>query len=582
MPSLSPSAPFARAKKARRAQKAEEPPAAATIETPGRISPGLRLVLASLAVVLLFFGQRLQNPQPWSYDEYYHLGLAREMLSSGLRMETFRWTPFSITHDHFADGEPLFHVLLLPFARLPLRTAGMLGVLLGQIFLVGSFAAALWIVRAPRPWWFVLALGGLGTLFAQRMEMCRPHVWLIGFTVLVAALLVERRWKALFAVCALFALTHAAAWIAIPLAILWAVCGLIVRGEDGERRFPGSRSPPRRAAGSLGQLIHPDVPENFRLFVITNFVIPFQAATASNAALHSQLGTELSPPGLDLLLEQWPAFIPPVLVAIALLSRPQLRTRATLTVGAHLARLPRRRELHDPPVPGAGGAAGAARPGAGGAGVAGSQAAAAASGLGADGRRGRRSSWGSSGRSSGCAPTAFRTPRRRSGWRPGWASTARPGSASSPPSQAAIPSGAEASGTPWARSPRNVQRIPRTIAAPAAPPQPGSGGGSLRARHSSATSARASSASGAPSSRNRRITRLPATRKASEVRPTVSVARVRNRGRESSAIATRTGGMNAGHCSSSRSSPGRESSVPSCECRAALLAVAAWNGSRSW
>src|SRR4051794_21837344 len=127
---------FARAKKARRAQKPEEPPAAAV--APGRISPGLRLTLASVAVVLLFFGQRLQNPQPWSYDEYYHLGMAREMLSSGLRMESFRWTPFSITFDHFADGEPLFHVLLLPFAQLPLETAGMLGVLLGQVFLVGA------------------------------------------------------------------------------------------------------------------------------------------------------------------------------------------------------------------------------------------------------------------------------------------------------------------------------------------------------------------------------------------------------------------------------------------------------------
>ncbi len=378
---------FARARKARRAQKAEEPPAGGTIAAPGRISPGLRLVLASAAVVLLFFGQRLQNPQPWSYDEYYHLGLAREMLSSGLRMETFRWTPFSITHDHFADGEPLFHILLLPFARLPLRTAGMLGVLLGQIFLAGSFAAALWIVRAPRPWWFVLALGGLGTLFAQRMEMCRPHVWLIGFTVLVAALLVERRWKALFGVCALFALTHAAAWIAIPLAVLWAFCGLIVRREEDERRIPWQ--PVAAAAGGwlLGMLIHPGVPENFRLFVITNFVIPFQAATASNAALHSQLGTELAPPGLDLLLEQWPAFIAPVLVAIALLSRPLLRTRATLTVGltslafllAGSLVIRRFFELGAPLALLA--LALVAR------GVAGSQAAAAAAGLGTDGRR---------------------------------------------------------------------------------------------------------------------------------------------------------------------------------------------------
>lgn len=300
---------------------------------PGRIPPAARLVLAGAAVVLLFFGARLQNPQPWSYDEYYHLGLAREMLASGLRMQSFHWTPFSLAYDHFADGEPLFHLLLLPFARLPLQTAGLFGVLLGQVFLVGAFAAALWIVRAPRPWWFVLALGGLGTLFAQRMEMCRPHVWLIGFSALVAALLVERRWRALFVACALFALTHAGAWIAIPLAVLWALCGLIVPREGGEPRIPWQ--PIAAAAGGwlLGQLIHPDVPENFRLFAITNFVIPFQATAAGDAALRSQLGTELSPPGAGLLLEQWPAFIAPMLVALALLFQPRVRSRATLTVG---------------------------------------------------------------------------------------------------------------------------------------------------------------------------------------------------------------------------------------------------------
>ena len=201
---------------------------------------------------------------------------------------SFRWTPFSISYDHFADGEPLFHLLLMPFARLPLQTAGLLGVLLGQLFLVGAFAAALWIVRAPRPWWFVLALGGLGTLFAQRMEMCRPHVWLIGFTVLVAALLVERRWKALFVACALFALTHAGAWIAIPLALLWSLCGLLVR-QDRERprsaASPGSRSPSRRAAGSSGSSSIRTCRRTSACSLITNFVIPFQAATASNAAL---------------------------------------------------------------------------------------------------------------------------------------------------------------------------------------------------------------------------------------------------------------------------------------------------------
>jgi hypothetical protein len=341
-PTVSPSA-FARAKKNRRFEKnAQNAEASAPEAAPSRLGrlPGWTwLLLAGAAVVLVFFYQRFEHRQAWSYDEYYHLGLAREMLTSGLRIPSFHWTPFSITYDHFADPEPLFHLLLLPFARLPLETAGLFGVLLGQLFLVGAFAAALTIVRAPRPAWFVLGLCALGTLFAQRMEMCRPQIWLLGFTVLVAALLVERRWKLLFAASALFALTHAAAWIAIPLALLWVLSGWAVAEEPGEDGMPATPrlpwQPLAATAGGwlLGQLLNPDLPANFRLFAITNFVIPFQATAAGDAALHSQLGTELSPPGWALLSEQWPAFVAPLLVALALLAKPRLRTRATLTVG---------------------------------------------------------------------------------------------------------------------------------------------------------------------------------------------------------------------------------------------------------
>lgn len=326
-----PQARFARAsKKARRAPQAAQP---AVEARPDRVPPLAKLLLACAAVVAAYAWVRLAAPLPWSYDEYYHLGLAREMLTEGLRITSFRWTPFSFTYDHFADAEPLFHLLLMPFARLSLEAAGVLGAILGQVFLVGSFAAALWITRAPRPWWIVLGLAGIGTLFAQRMEMCRPHVWLIGFSVLAAALLVERRWKALFAACALFALTHAAAWIVIPLALLWSLSGLALPPAPGERRVPWQ--PVAAAAGGwlLGLLLNPDVPENFRLLAITNFVIPFQATGAGNALLHSQLGTELSPPGIAILAAQWPAFLAPALVAFALLARPRLRSRATLTVG---------------------------------------------------------------------------------------------------------------------------------------------------------------------------------------------------------------------------------------------------------
>jgi hypothetical protein len=334
----SPSGPalFAQAKKARRAQKAERPAEAtvAAVSRPERIPPLAKLLLACAAVLALLVWVRVTAPQPWSYDEYYHLGLAREMRSD-FRMETFRWTPFSILHDHFVDGAPLFHVLLMPLAGLPLERAGLLGALLGQVFMVGVFAWALWWLRVPRPWWFVLALPALGPLFVMRMEMLRPHVWLIGFSVLVVALLVSGRWKLLFPVCAIFGLTHTGGWIAIPLAVLWSVSGLAAApGEPDRRRIPWQ--PIAAAAGGwlLGQLLHPEVPANFRLFVMSNFVIPFQATSAGDAALRSQLGTELAPPEFVVLLDQWTAFIAPAIVLTSLIFQPRLRTRATLTAGA--------------------------------------------------------------------------------------------------------------------------------------------------------------------------------------------------------------------------------------------------------
>jgi hypothetical protein len=307
-------------------------PAAAAEARPERVPPLGKLLLASAAVVLFFFWIRLGAPLPWSYDEYYHLGLSREM-QSGVRIESFKWTPFSTLFDQFVDGAPLFHLLLLPVAGLPLETAGLLGVLMGQVFYVGAFAASLWLLRVPRPWWFVAALPALGPLLAQRLEMCRPHVWLMGFSILVMALLVSRRWKALFAASALFSLAHTGGWIVIPFACLWVALGLVYRDrQPGEARF--TWQPVAAAAGGwlLGQLVHPEVPANFKLFFISNFVIPFQAAGAGDAVLKAQLGTEISRPELDVLLDQWPGLIPAVVVVLLLLFVPRLRSRPVLTV----------------------------------------------------------------------------------------------------------------------------------------------------------------------------------------------------------------------------------------------------------
>jgi hypothetical protein len=86
------------------------------------------------------------------------------------------------------------------------------------------------------------------------------------------------------------------------------------------------------AAGWLaGQLIHPDFPYNLRLMFLANLVVPFEASPAGNAALRSQIGEELAPPGLGILAEQWTIFLAPLAAAAALLRERRLRTRATLT-----------------------------------------------------------------------------------------------------------------------------------------------------------------------------------------------------------------------------------------------------------
>src|SRR5688572_27780922 len=81
----------------RRPRRTRKVPPKPVVERPaGTLAGGMPWVLAAVvAVVAFYLSLRIVAPQPWSYDEYYHLGLAREMRSD-FRIESFRWTPFSI------------------------------------------------------------------------------------------------------------------------------------------------------------------------------------------------------------------------------------------------------------------------------------------------------------------------------------------------------------------------------------------------------------------------------------------------------------------------------------------------------
>jgi len=291
-------------------------------------APSLWWFVGAGAVVLAFFAAlRIGVELPWGYDDYYHLGLARE-LGQQFPLRSFPWTPFSVLAEHYADKEILFHLVLIPIARLPLNTAALIGALLGQAFLIGSVAWFLRSQRVPAGW--LLALAVLGPFFILRIEQVRPHVWMLGFCALVLGLLFRgaRPWV-LALVCALFGLTHTAGWVAIPFAIVWSLAGWLM-----ERRF--RFMPVLAAAGGwlLGQLVHPNLPNNFWLLWTQNVTVPLASAGAETPSLREALGLELQAPTVSWLLQQWPAFVAPVLAVVLLIRRPAARTPTALTATA--------------------------------------------------------------------------------------------------------------------------------------------------------------------------------------------------------------------------------------------------------
>ncbi len=326
-----------RSKDAHRGSKTAAAPQAA--EPRAESSAGWRLVLAGLLVLAFYGGLRIGVEEPWGYDDYYHLGVTRE-LRHQFPLRTFPWTPFSVLAERHVDKEPLFHVLLMPVAGLPVEAAALAGVLLGQAFLIGSVAWFLRSQRVPAAAGWLLGLAALGPFFALRIEQLRPHVWMLGFSVLVLGLLLRgaRPWV-LAVVCALFGLVHTGGWVAIPFALVWSLARRFApadppEGNREDRRF--QLVPVLAAAGGwlLGQLVHPNLPHNFWLVWMVNAMVPLASTGAAGGSLHEALGIELQRPSGLFLLEQWPLFIAPVLAVARLVRRPEARTPAALTLGS--------------------------------------------------------------------------------------------------------------------------------------------------------------------------------------------------------------------------------------------------------
>jgi hypothetical protein len=169
-------------------------------------------------------------------------------------------------------------------------------------------------------------------VLSLRLAMCRPHTWTIAFAIAVVGLLISGRHpKSLFLASALHGLVHTAGWLAVALAGLWTLTSLLPLRDAPRPRRIDWRPVAIAAAGWLvGQLLHPNFPENFRVFWLQNAVVPFSGAAGEGGALRAAFSRELLPPDLDTVLREWPVLlgIPAALALIGM--RPELRTRATV------------------------------------------------------------------------------------------------------------------------------------------------------------------------------------------------------------------------------------------------------------
>src|SRR5205809_358925 len=141
---------------------------------PARTWPAVALVFLGSALALYLLCARF--PVLPDGDSYYHLAVARAYAEHGLSYRP-DWARFSIMHDGFGDRELLFHVLLMPFARLADATRGgvvalaLLGALVAAVLAHQATAAiGRWGLAVP-----LLVFGGAADFMLRAIRL-RPEL----------------------------------------------------------------------------------------------------------------------------------------------------------------------------------------------------------------------------------------------------------------------------------------------------------------------------------------------------------------------------------------------------------------------
>jgi hypothetical protein len=272
---------------------------------------GLWAPLFFFYAAALYGGTALLQDGLFERDGYFHARLSQMMPLRGLSPE-FPWTQLSTWREQFCDKEFLYHAAMMPFTLIgddPILGARIFAVLLSVSVLVALFLV-LRAQRVPFPVYFAALPLAIGGLFIARLGMIRSHVLSMLLLTIGLHLLLNRRWRWLFALGFVYAWSYTVPFVLVMTAVPFAL-GAWLLGRDK----PDWQSPLAAGIGSaVGLAIHPYSPLTLETFL--TYVHVFKLGLQGSSTSGFELGNELYPYPLPVFFNIYPLLLlllPPLL-----------------------------------------------------------------------------------------------------------------------------------------------------------------------------------------------------------------------------------------------------------------------------
>lgn len=157
----------------------------------------IEITLVFIVVFGIFFALEFNPNNPYfsGYDSFYHVGMAEQIMRSGLPHK-FPYLQFTTLNENFTDNHLLFHLLLIPFMKLFGEVTGP------KIFIVLSvaltFSLVYLILRRLKLEWALLLTTVAFLLepsdFYFRQAFVRDPAPSLLFLVLSILFLIDKRW----------------------------------------------------------------------------------------------------------------------------------------------------------------------------------------------------------------------------------------------------------------------------------------------------------------------------------------------------------------------------------------------------